>query len=139
VLARFGQEIFLAAEATSGDLRDPEYLELRGAASRLAVSALEAPTAEYQLDAIVSLTANPAWLTDYVLGDHHVFGASRPAAVAGWPAISVPFGYVCGLPVGVTFAGPRWSEPRLIALAHAFELATGARRPPGLLPSVSVR
>jgi len=136
VLSRFGQEIFEAAEATSGDLSDPGYLEMRGAATRLAVAALEAPTIEYQLDAIVSLTTNPAWLTDYVLGDHHLFGTSRPAAVSGWPAISVPLGYVCGLPVGVTFAGPRWSEPRLIALAYAFEQATAARRRPAFLPSV---
>ena len=137
VLARFGQEIFEAAEATSGDLTDPDYLEMRGAATRLAVAALETPTREHNLDAIISLTANPAWLTDYVLGDHNVFGTSRPAAVSGWPAISVPFGYVSGLPVGVTFSGPRWSEPRLIALAYAFEQATAARRPPSLLPSVS--
>ena len=130
VLARFGQEIFLAAEATSGDLADPVYLELRGAASRLARTAVETPTVEHKLDAIFSLTANPAWLTDYVLGDHSVFGTSRPGAVSGWPAISVPFGYVCGLPVGVSFLGPRWSEPRLLGLAYAFEQATQARRPP---------
>jgi amidase len=136
VLSRFGQEIFEAAEATSGDLTDPDYLEMRGTATRLAVSALETPTREHNLDAIISLTANPAWLTDYVLGDHNVFGTSRPAAVSGWPAISLPFGYVSGLPVGVTFVGPRWSEPRLIALAYAFEQATAARRPPSLLPSV---
>ncbi|HTU07002.1 MAG TPA: amidase family protein, partial [Trebonia sp.] len=136
VLSRFGQEIFQFAEATTGDLTDPEYLELRGAATRLAVTSLEKPTAEHKLDAIVSLTANPAWLTDYVLGDHSVFGASRPAAVSGWPAISVPFGYVSGLPVGVSFVGPRWSEPRLLALAYAFEQATAARRSPGLLPTV---
>ena len=72
-----------------------------------------------------------------MLGDHNVFGTSRPAAVSGWPAISVPFGYVSGLPVGVTFVGPRWSEPRLIALAYAFEQATAGRRPPALLPTVS--
>ncbi|HEY1705305.1 MAG TPA: amidase [Trebonia sp.] len=136
VLSRFGQEIFEAADATSGDLNDPSYVEYRAAATRIAVRALEAPTTEHQLDAIISLTANPAWLTDYVLGDHSVFGSSRPAAVAGWPAISVPFGDVSGLPVGVTFVGPRWSEPRLIALAHAFEQATQARRIPGLLPTV---
>ena len=136
VLCRFGQEIFYAAEATSGNLADPEYLELRGAASRLAVTSQEKPTAEHKLDAIISLTANPAWLTDNVLGDHSVFGASRPAAVSGWPAISVPFGFVCGLPVGVSFAGPRWSEPRLLALAYAFEQATAARRPPALLPTI---
>jgi amidase len=137
VLSRFGQEIFEAAEATSGDLSDPDYLEMRGAATRLAVTALEAPTAACRLDAIVSLTASPAWLIDFVLGDHSVFGTSRPAAVSGWPAITVPFGYVCGLPVGVTFTGPRWSEPRLIALAYAFEQATAARQRPAFLPSAA--
>jgi amidase len=137
VLSRFGQEIFEAAEATSGDPNDPDYLEVRAAATRLAVTALETPTAEHKLDAIVSLTANPAWLTDYVLGDHSVFGSSRPAAVSGWPGISVPFGSVSGLPVGLSFTGPRWSEPRLIALAYAFEQATSGRRVPGLLPSVA--
>jgi amidase len=136
VLSRFGQEIFESAEATSGDLNDPAYRQARATATRLAVTALETPVTEHRLDAIVSLTANPAWLTDYVLGDHSVFGSSRPAAVSGWPAISVPFAEVSGLPVGVTFVGPRWSEPRLIALAYAFEQATQGRRLPGFLPSV---
>ena len=136
VLARFGQEIFLAAEATSGDLSDPVYLELRRAANRLAVGAVEAPTVEYGLDAIFSLTANPAWLTDYVLGDHNVFGTSRPGAVTGWPTITIPFGYVAGLPVGVSFLGPHWSEPRLLALAYAFEQATHSRRAPTLLATI---
>ncbi len=136
VLCRFGQEIFHTAEATTGNLADPDYLELRGVATRLAVASLETPTTEHRLDAIISLTANPAWLTDYVLGDHSVFGASRPAAVSGWPAISVPFGYVRGLPVGVTLVGPRWSEPRLLAIAYAFEQATAARRQPSLLPTL---
>src|SRR5271154_405811 len=137
VLARFGQEIFLAAEATTGDLADPAYLELRGAATQLARTAVETPVIEHNLDAIFSLTANPAWLTDYILGDHSVFGTSRPGAVSGWPAISVPFGHVSGLPVGVSFLGPRWSEPRLLALAYAFEQATLSRRAPALRPSIS--
>jgi amidase len=137
VLARFDQEIFHAAQATSGDLTDPLYLELRGAASLLARTAVEAPVLEYQLDAVFSLTSNPAWLTDYVLGDHSVFGTSRPGAVSGWPTISVPFGNVRGLPVGVSFLGPRFSEPRLLALAYAFEQATGARRAPALLPAIA--
>jgi amidase len=88
------------------------------------------------LDAVISLSASPAWLTDYVLGDHDVFHTSGPAAVAGCPAITVPFGYVSGLPVGVSFVGPRWSEPRLIALAYAFEQATQSRRPPALAATV---
>ncbi len=92
---------------------------------------METPTVEHRLDAIFSLTANPAWLTDYVLGDHSVFGTSRPGAVSGWPAITVPFGYVCGLPVGVSFLGPRWSEPRLLGLAYAFEQATRPAVPRG--------
>jgi amidase len=137
VLPRFGQEIFQAAQATSGDLADPLYLELRGAAVRLARTAVESPVVEHHLDAIFSLTSNPAWLTDYVLGDHSVFGTSRPGAVSGWPTISVPFGNVRGLPVGVSFLGPRFSEPRLLALAYAFEQATGARRAPALLPAIA--
>jgi len=137
VLARFGQEIFQVAEATSGDLADPGYLELRAAANRMARTAVETPTMEHRLDAIVSLTASPAWLTDYILGDHHIFGTARAGAVSGWPAITIPFGYVQGLPVGVSFLGPRWSEPRLIALAYAFEQATKSRRAPALLPTIS--
>lgn len=136
VLSRFGQEIFYEAEATSGDLTDPVYLELRRAATRLATGAVETPIVGHKLDAIFSLTANPAWLTDYILGDHNVFGTSRPAAVSGWPAISVPFGAVSGLPVGVSFLGPRWSEPRLLALAYAFEQSTRGRRFPALLPTI---
>jgi amidase len=132
VLSRFGQEIFEQSQATSGQLSDPDYLSARSAATRLAVTALETPVREHQLDAIVSLTGTPAWLTDYVLGDHEVFGGARPAAVSGWPSLTVPAGYVSGLPVGVTFTGPRWSEPRLLALAYAFEQASAARRVPAL-------
>jgi amidase len=132
VLARFGQEIFEESEATAGDLSGPAYLEVRGAATRLAVTALETPVREHGVEAVISLTGTPAWLTDYVLGDHHVFGTSSPAAVSGWPSVTVPAGHVSGLPVGVSFTGPRWTEPRLIALAYAFEQATAVRKPPAL-------
>jgi len=132
VLSRFGQETFEMCEATAGSLTDPEYRQARADATRLASTALETPMTSHNLDAIVALTANPAWLTDYVLGDHGVFCTSGPAAVAGWPAISVPFGSVSGLPVGVTFMGPRWSEPKLIALAHSLEVSS----PPRPLPAV---
>ena len=72
-----------------------------------------------------------------VLGDHSVFGTSRPGAVSGWPSITVPFSSVCGLPVGVSFLGPRWSEPRLLALAYAFEQATKVRQTPVLTASIA--
>jgi amidase len=137
VLSRFGQERFELAEATSGNLADRDYLAARRDATRLARTAISTPVDECGLDAIVALTANPACLTDYVLGDHDVFHTSSPAAVAGCPSITVPFGYVSGLPVGVSFFGPRWTEPRLIALAYAFEQATQARQLPTLAASVT--
>ena len=136
VLSRFGQETFEHSEATSGDLADGEYLAARREATRLARTAISAPLAEHGVEAIVALTANPACLTDYVLGDYDVFHTSGPAAVAGCPSITVPAGHVSGLPVGVSFFGPRWSEPRLIALAYAFEQATLARQVPTLAASV---
>jgi len=136
VLSRFGQETFEHAEATSGVLTDHEYLTARREATRLARTAISTPLAEHGVEAIVALTANPACLTDYVLGDHDVFHTSGPAAVAGCPSITVPAGYVSGLPVGVSFFGPRWSEPRLIALAYAFEQATLVRQAPTLAASL---
>jgi len=137
VLARFGQEIFEQAEATSGDLGDRDYLAARREATRFARAAIDGPVATDGIEAIVALTANPACLTDYVLGDHTVFHTSGPAAVAGCPSITVPFGSVSGLPVGVSFFGPRWTEPRLIALAYAFEQATQARQAPVLAASIT--
>jgi amidase len=136
VLSRFGQDIFIQAEATNGDLADSGYQSARREATRLARAAIAAPLAEHGLEAIVALTANPAGLTDYVLGDHDVFHSSGPAAVAGCPSVTVPCGYVSGLPVGVSFFGARWTEPRLIALACAFEQATQVRTPPALAASV---
>ena len=128
VLAHFGQEIFLRAEATSGDPADPAALAARAEATGRAREALDGPLASRRLDAIVTLTANPAGLTDYVLGDHGVFHTSGPSAVAGYPAISVPAGQVSELPVGPSFLGPAWSEPALIALAYAYEQAAAAVR-----------
>src|SRR5215467_2191034 len=132
VLARFGQEVFEQAEATGGDLADPGYLAARGDAAGRAREALDGPLAAHRLDAIVTLTASPAWLTDYHLGDHDVFHTSGPAAVAGYPSISVPAGGAAGLPVGLSFIGPQWGEPRLIALAYAFEQAAAPRLTPTL-------
>ncbi|MFY9886819.1 MAG: amidase [Streptosporangiaceae bacterium] len=123
VLEHFGQELFEAAEATSGDLRDPAYREARTAADRIAREALDGALRGDRLDGVIALTGHPAWLTDHVLGDYHGWGTSTPAAVSGYPSVTVPAGRVSGLPVGLSFIGPAWSEPRLIALAHAFEIA----------------
>ena len=128
-LAHFGQEIFEQAEATSGR-HDPRHGEARADALGLARSALDGALTAHRLDAILALTGSPAWLTDYVLGDHYAFATSSPAAVAGYPAITVPAGKVSGLPVGVSLMGPAWSEPRLLALAYAFEQAAARHRRP---------
>jgi amidase len=128
VLAHFGQEAFERAQALSGDPDDLELVTSRAEATRLARAAWDSALGGGELDAVIALTASPAWLTDYVLGDHDVFHTSSPAAVAGYPSVTVPAGEVSGLPVGLSFTGPRWSEPRLIALAHAFEQALAARR-----------
>jgi amidase len=126
VLVKFGQEIFVQAESTGGR-SDPNWRLSRDEARTLARGGLDETLTQHGLDAIVALTGNPAWLTDYVLGDHHSFGTSSPAAVSGYPAITVPAGDVTGLPVGITFMGPAWSEPRLLALAYAFEQGRSLR------------
>jgi amidase len=123
ILVPFGQEIFEAAQAASADPADADALGARTQARRLARAALDAPLAGHGLDAVISLTGAPAWLTDHILGDHHTFGTSTPAAVSGYPAITVPAGDVGGLPVGLSFMGLPWTEPALIGLAHAFEQA----------------
>jgi amidase len=122
VLAHFGQQIFEEAEATGGR-SDEQWQSAREQARTLARSGLDGALTEHRLDAVLTLTGNPAWITDYVLGDHYSVGTSTPAAVSGYPAITVPAGMVSGLPVGVSLIGPAWSEPRLIALAHSFEQA----------------
>ena len=123
VLTAFGQEQFEASQATSGDISDREYLDARAAATGAARSALDGALLDGRLDALVYLTGSPTWLIDPVLGDAHRWGTSSPAAVSGYPSITVPAGQMRGLPVGLSFTGPAWSEPRLIALAHSFELA----------------
>jgi amidase len=88
------------------------------------------------LDALVAPTDGPAWPTDYADGDHFTGGASTPAAVAGYPHITVPAGYVFGLPVGLSFFGSARSEVKLIKYAFAFEQANKIRHAPEYLPSV---
>ena len=126
----FGQEILIEAEG-KGPLTEAAYETARGTANRLSrEEGLDAALAEHRLDAILGPSGGPAWVTDLVHGDHFSVGSSGAAAVAGYPSVTVPAGYVHGLPVGVSFFGAAWSEPTLIRIAWAFEQAAPHRRPP---------
>jgi amidase len=129
----FGQEIFEAAQATQPG--SAACTTARQQATSLAQNSINALVKADRLDAIVAVTGNPAWPTDLVLGDHDLIGTSTPAAVAGYPDMTVPAGYAFGLPVGISFMGPRWSEPEMIALAYSFEQGTHARHAPTFLPT----
>jgi amidase len=135
----FGQEIFLLAEATGGTA-DPAYADALATSKRLAQNGIDQTMDRHDLDAIFSLTASPPWTTDLVNGDHFLTGSSTPAAVAGYPNITVPAGFSFGeLPVGVNFIGRRWSEPTLLKLAYGFEQGTRARHAPRFVPSLGVK
>jgi amidase len=129
----FGQEIFLKA-VEKGPLATPAYREALEKCGRLSrKEGLDVVLEKHRLDAIVAPTGAPAWVIDPVSGDHYVGGNSTPAAVAGYPAVTVPMGFVFGLPVGLSFIGRAWSEATLVRLAFAFEQATRHRRPPRFL------
>ena len=129
----FGQEVFLKAQE-KGPLSTPAYKEALEKCGRLSrKEGLDAVLGEHRLDAIVAPTGAPAWVIDPVSGDHYVGGNSTPAAVSGYPSVTVPMGFVFGLPVGLSFIGRPWSEPVLVRLAFAFEQATRHRRPPRFL------
>jgi amidase len=127
----FGQERLILSEATTG-LDATEYRKALATIQRATrADGIDALMDRHRLDAIVAPTTGPAWPTDHVLGDRLDGGASAgPAAIAGYPDISVPMGVVSGLPVGVSFFGRAWSEPTLLKIAYAYEQATKRRQPP---------
>jgi amidase len=134
-LAFFGQDLFEKAEK-KGPLTDKAYLDALAKNHLLTrAQGIDAVMAKHRLDALVAPTAGPTWLIDLVDGDHDTGGSSSLAAVAGYPNINVPMGFVRGLPVGISFFGRAWSEPALIKIAYAFEQATRRRKPPRFLPT----
>ena len=133
----FGQERLLAAEA-KGPLTEPAYREARATARRLSRrEGIDRVMNADSLDAIIAPTGGPAWVTDLVNGDHFGGSSSAFAAVAGYPNITVPAGFIHGLPVGCSFFGRAWSEPTLIRIAYAFEQSTLHRRAPTFLPTLA--
>lgn len=138
VMPYFGQEIMLQAVA-KGPLTAPAYRRALATCRRLARRlGMDAGLARHRLDAFLAPTGNPAWPTDLINGDHFTGSATTPAAVAGYPHITVPAGFVFGLPVGISFFGPAWSEPVLLRIAYAYEQATRHRQRPEFLPTISL-
>jgi amidase len=135
----FGQESFEEAEATTG-LDDPVYRaaerDAHAAAGPLGIDALLSAN---KVAALVAPTLGPAWLIDPVLKDRSLGGgAGQPAAIAGYPHLTVPMGAVDGLPVGLSFIGPAWSEGRILAYGYAFERLAAARTPPAYAPTAPI-
>ena len=135
-LALFDQELLRQADA-KGDLSSAEYLKARETCLKATrTNGIDAVLAEHRLDAIVSLTSGPAWLIDPVNGDMDTGGCSSPAAIAGYPHITVPTGLYRGLPIGLSFFGAAWSEPTLLRIASGFEHIAQPRPIPQFLASV---
>jgi amidase len=129
-LRYFGQEILLEAQK-KGPLTENRYLQALSNTKKYSRdSGIDSIIKRRSLDVIIAPTGGPAWVTDLINGDHYLGGSSTPAACAGYPAITVPAGFVEGLPVGVTFIGKAWSEPQLIQYAYSFEQATKHRKMP---------
>ncbi len=132
----FGQEIFEMAQK-KGPLTSPGYTKATATCrARSRTQGIDAVMTARRLDAIVAPTGGPAWPIDPVNGDHFLGASSTPAAVAGYPSVTVPAGFVHGLPVGLSFISRPWTEAKLLGLAYAFEQATHHRRPPQFIPTL---
>jgi amidase len=135
----FGQDFFLQSQE-KGPLTDSEYVNALAKCRRLSrTEGIDSIMTKYELDALVAPTLGPACLTDLVNGDRWLGGSSSAAAVSGYPSITVPAGFVFGLPVGLSFFGRAWSEPTLLKLAYSFEQGTKFRKPPRFLPTADLR
>ena len=131
VMPIFGQDVLELAQS-KGSLTDPAYLEALQLSKERSQQGIDSAMSEHSLDALIAVSNGPAWLTDHEDGDTFDVGSSSYAAVSGYPNITVPAGFVSGLPVGISFIGAAFSEKKLIEIAYAFEQATLARRPPEL-------
>lgn len=129
VMPIFGQNRMEDANE-AGDLSDPAYLDALEASKRISRSAIDTAMSEHDLDVLIAPTNGPAWLTDHINGDSFHVSSSSFAAVSGYPNVTVPAGFVSGLPVGLSFIGGMHSDKSLIEIAYAFEQATSVRRPP---------
>ncbi|MEZ4918695.1 MAG: amidase [Saprospiraceae bacterium] len=129
-MAYFDHALLSQAQA-KGDLQEPAYLQaLKQIKEYSQAKGIDRIMDQYQLDALVAPTGGPAWKTDWAVGDHYGVYSSSPAAIAGYPSISVPMGLIDGLPVGISFFGRAWSEGVLIELAYAYEQGTRHRVAP---------
>jgi amidase len=140
-LKYFGQELLEMADA-KGPLTSEAYTKALASIRRQARDlGIDMVMAKHQLDALIAPTFGLPWLTDLVAGDVFAAGAASPstvAAVAGYPHISVPMGYVRGVPIGLSIFGRAWSEPTLIKIAYGYEQATKHRRPPTFVPTATL-
>lgn len=135
----FGQEHLLKAQE-QGPLSDQAYLDALANNRRYArAEGIDQVLKEHQLDALVAPTGGVAWLTDFINGDHYGGSFSSPAAVAGYPHITVPAGFVNALPVGLSFVGTAFTEAALISMAYGYEQASRQRRAPTFAASVNLR
>jgi amidase len=133
----FGQEIMLMAQK-KGPLSEKKYRDaLAKNHLKSRARGIDAVMKKHRLDALIAPTTGPAWPTDLLNGDHFTGGSTTPAAVAGYPNINVPVGFVHGLPVGMSIFGTAWSEAKLISIAYAYEQATRHRAPPKFLPTIA--